>query len=230
MNKKYAMDIGLLLIATGRYDQFVQPLIDSARKFFFKDYNVTYFLFTDSGKWNNEKDIVVTFMPHEPFPAPTLKRYETFDKNRELFVDADYLFYCDVDMLFAGEVGEEILAERVATIHPGFMGGRGTPETRRESLACVLEGEDMIYFAGGFNGGSREEFLKMSKELSENIQADADHNITAIWHDESHMNRYFIDNPPVKILSPSYCYPESWDLPLEKKILALDKNHAAVRG
>ena len=54
-------------------------------------------------------------------------------------------------------------------------------------------------------------------------------NIIAIWHDESHINRYFIDNPPTIILSPSYCYPENLKLPYKKRLLALDKNHAKVR-
>jgi hypothetical protein len=44
------------------------------------------------------------------------------------------------------------------------------------------------------------------------------------------MNRYFIDNQPTKILDPSYCYPESWNIPFNKKLLALDKNHSDVRS
>jgi len=32
-----------------------------------------------------------------------------------------------------------------------------------------------------------------------------------------------------KFLDPSYCYPESWNLPYEKKLLALDKNHQEIR-
>lgn len=224
------MNIGLLLIATGKYDRFVQPLVDSARKYFMKNHKLTFFLFTDSDKWNNQDDIVCTHKAHEPFPAPTLKRYETFHNNSNLFEEIDYLFYCDVDMLFVSEVGDEILSDRVATIHPGFMGGRGTPETRKESLAYVAPHEFMRYFAGGFNGGKKEVFLEMSKILSENIKKDLENSIIAIWHDESHMNRYFVDNPPTLLLSPAYCYPESWNIPFQKKLLALDKNHEEVRS
>lgn len=224
------MNIGLLLISTGKYDRFVQPLLDSARKHFMKNHKVTYFLFTDSEKWKQDKDVVTTFKKHEPFPSPTLKRYETFYDNRELLKDMDYVFYCDVDMLFVSDIGDEVLSDRVATIHPGFLGGRGTPETRKQSLAYVSPMEDMMYFAGGFNGGKTAIFLEMSKILSENIKKDLENNIIAIWHDESHMNRYFIDNPPTLALEPSYCYPESWNLPFERKLLALDKNHTEVRN
>jgi histo-blood group ABO system transferase len=223
------MTIGLLLISTGKYHQFVQPLLDSARKYFMANHQVTYFLFTDSDKWKDEGDVVTIFKKHEPFPGPTLKRYETFYTNRALFDKADYLFYCDVDMLFVAGIGDEILSDRTATLHPGFLGGRGTPEIRKESLACVHPNEDMVYFTGAFNGGAKKEFIKMSELLAENIQKDLDNRIIAIWHDESHLNRYLIDHPPSKILPASYCYPEKWDLPFEKKIIALDKDHAEIR-
>ena len=49
------------------------------------------------------------------------------------------------------------------------------------------------------------------------------------WHHESHLNRYFIDNPPTIMLSPEYCYPENWDIPFKKRLLALDKNHEECR-
>lgn len=223
------MKIGLLLISTGKYSRFVQPLLDSARRHFMKNHNVTYFLFTDSDKFENQNDIVTIYKKHEPWPNPTLKRYETFFLNKEKFENMDFVFYCDVDMLFVDEVGDEILSDRVATMHPGFIGQRGTPETRKESLAFIDPGEKMIYYAGGFFGGKTEEFIKMAKELSENINKDLEKGIIAIWHDESHMNRYFVDYPPTKSLTPSYCYPESWYLPFKKKLLALDKNHKEMR-
>jgi histo-blood group ABO system transferase len=69
----------------------------------------------------------------------------------------------------------------------------------------------------------------MAHYMQENIKADLAKNIIAIWHDESHLNRYFIDNKPTKILSPSYCYPESWQLSYPKRLLALDKNHQNMR-
>ena len=67
-------------------------------------------------------------------------------------------------------------------------------------------------------------------ETPTNIYTDLGKNIIAVWHDESHLNRYFVDHKPTVILSPSYCYPESWKLPYKKRLLALDKNHAAIRS
>lgn len=223
-------NVGLLIIATNKYIQFLQPLITSADEFFCQDSKVTYFVFTDQ-KINikSKRDIVKTNVDHKEWPWMTLGRYKIFDNINKELSQMDYLYYCDVDMKFVGNVGEEIFSERVATQHPGFIGRRGTPEINPASLACVHNNENMQYFAGGFNGGSSLEYLKMSKTISQNIDIDYSKGIIAIWHDESHMNRYFIDNPPTKILNPSYCYPETWRIPFEKKILALDKNHTEIR-
>jgi hypothetical protein len=38
-----------------------------------------------------------------------------------------------------------------------------------------------------------------------------------------------VDHPPSVVLDPSYLYPESWTLPFPRRILALDKDHAAIR-
>jgi uncharacterized protein YlaI len=84
----------------------------------------------------------------------------------------------------------------------------------------VSDNEKMTYFAGGFFGGSKDEFLKMSDTINSNIDIDLKENRIAIWHDESHMNRYFVTNPPTVILNHSYCYPEEWENPHKHKILA----------
>ena len=118
----------------------------------------------------------------------------------------------------------------VGTEHPGFYGGRrGTYETNPLSTSYVPPQEGKIYYAGEFNGGTSEAFLNIAKTLMNNIDKDLENNFIATWHDESHLQRYFIDNPP-KTLNPSYCYPESWNIPFEKKIIALDKDHKSIRS
>jgi len=83
--------------------------------------------------------------------------------------------------------------------------------------------------AGGFHGGTRDEFLKLASTMYYNIMRDLEHNFIAVWHDESHLNRYFIDNTPTVVLNPSYCYPGRKKMPYPKKLVALDKNHAEYR-
>jgi histo-blood group ABO system transferase len=223
--------IGLLVIATNKYTQFVQPLISSADDFFLKNHDVTYFVFTNQDiDINSNRSVVKKNVEHKEWPWMTLGRYKIFSDNSEELSKMDYLYYCDADMRFVGDVGDEILEERVSTQHPGYVGLRGTPETNPLSLACVFEHEEMQYFAGGFNGGYSNEYLKMAKHISNNINIDYSKGLIAVWHDESHMNRYFIDNKPTKILDPSYCCNEGWvDCPFGRRLLALDKNHSNIR-
>ena len=225
------MKVGLLVICTNKYIRFLQPLIEGADKYFLPNQEVTYFVFTDRPiEIESSRQIVRIETEHKPWPWMTLGRYKIFQNSKDLLQEMDYLYYCDADMKFVSEVGDEILENRVATQHPGYYGRRGTPEVNPQSLACVYPDEHMEYFAGGFNGGTSEEYLKMARILSTNIDIDYSRDLIAIWHDESHLNRYFIDYPPTKILNPSYCYPESWDIPFERKLLALDKNHSEVRN
>lgn len=217
---------GLLIIATNKYIDFLQPLIESADKFLLKRYDVTYFIFTNEDiKVKTNRKVEYINVNHRKWPWMTLGRYKIFSDNSDELSKMDFLYYCDVDMKFINNVDGEIFGERVVTQHPGYYGRRGTPEKRSESLAYVKEDEEMQYFAGGFNGGTSYEYLKMSKQLSDNIDIDYDNGIIATWHDESHMNRYFIDNEPTKILNPGYCFGQSMKLPFFPKLIALDKHN-----
>ncbi len=225
----HAAKVGLLVVATGKYIQFVKPLLDSANKYFCPDDEVTYFIFTE-GEPPVYANVVKFHHKRVGWPFDTMMRCAMYLKHADELSKMDYLFACDADMLFVDTVGSEILSERVATQHPGFVGKRGTYETNSRSTAYVAPYEGKQYFAGGFYGGTSKQFLKMTRTMVANIFEDLDSDLIAVWHDESHLNRYFIDNPPTKILTPEYCYPESWSLPYHKRLLALDKNHSEMRA
>ena len=222
--------VGLCIVATGKYDVYAESLIESARLHFCKNHDVTYFVFTD-GNVQEASDVKKVYQKRLGWPYDTLKRFHVYEANKEVFKDMDYLFATDADMRFAGDVGDEILGKRVATLHPGFYAkpGQCSYEKNKRSTAYVSKREGKTYYCGGFYGGSREEFLKFISTAIKQIDSDLQWNHIAVWHDESHLNRYFIDHPPTVVLNPSYCYPESWNLPFDKKLLALDKNHSEMR-
>jgi histo-blood group ABO system transferase len=223
--------IGHIVIATNKYIEFVQPLLASSMRYFLPKHETTMFLFT------NTKGIpgaVTIEQEHYPWPGMTLRRYEIFWNNRDILKNMDYLYYTDVDMLFVGSVGDEILGDLTATIHPGYY--NTSPhllpyEKNPRSTAYVRSSERHRYFAGGFNGGKRDNYLDMAKTIYSNIQKDFEHGYVAIWHDESHLNRYFIDHPPGVVLDPSYCFPKDavWarENPYKTtmKLCPLEKNH-----
>ena len=249
------MNIGILTIATGKYQQFIVPLYKSINKYFLTDHRKTFILFTDSPDTIRKdiSDLGVNFLiqkiERKGFPGDTLLRYHHFSSVRDQLasmqdaIRPEALYYFDADMMVVSRVGDEVLPtdhkSLIATAHPGYYSRPGhnqlgTPETNPKSTAYIPEGRYRpCYWAGGYNGGEFNAFMNMSLEISSRVDRDNSNNIVAIWHDESHLNAYLsepsnIDR--VKTLVPSYCYPESWSLPFERKILALDKDHAKMRS
>jgi hypothetical protein len=246
--------IGILTIATGKYIKFLPKLYSSIDKNFLVKNNITCYLFTDdiaAAKYA----VPETRLSHEyfhikryGFPGDTLYRYRHFSTlDERLIKKPDFLFYSDADMMVVSNVGAEVIPEEkvglIATAHPGFYLGKtpqyplGTPESRPESKAFVDPSRYRpCYVAGGFNGGAYEAFIRMSKEISANIDDDYSRDLIAVWHDESHLNEY-VTRPEnlqnLKIMTPSYCFAEYND-PQEvgypPRIVALDKNHAEVRS
>jgi histo-blood group ABO system transferase len=227
------MKIGILLVATNKYIQFLDPFIESCEKYFLPSYEKKYFIYSNHLNLNFPKSQIIN-IEHIPFPAPTLYRYHYFLSSSEYLQECDFLFYSDVDMRFVSQVGEEVLGNLTAVIHPGFYNKSSKEysyERRPTSTAFIPMGQGKNYFAGGFQGGLREPFLNMCSIIKNNIDIDNSKGLVAIWHDESHFNKYMLNSvSDFKSLDPGYCYPESWSLPFAKKLLALDKNHAEVRN
>lgn len=234
--------IGIILICTGKYDQFLKPLIDSIDKYFFTGQNIDICIFSDKDPVLPEYDRLYIYqmdVPHLPFPFPTLFRYKWITEFSH-WLTAENLYYMDVDMLVVNHVGEEIIPNRdclVATRHPGFHvnHGWGDHKTNTLSTAYVAPSERHDYYAGGFQGGSRNAFLTASKIMAENIETDLKNNIIAQWADESHWNKYLKTADYIE-LSPAYCMVEQvalrrcWGVDeITPLILALEKDHAKLR-
>lgn len=229
------MKICILTIATNKYIQFVERLLDNIEENFLNGHEIQCLLFTDHEVETSE-NVRVCQIDHEPWPMPTLKRYNYFVKEKEFISQFDYCFYFDVDMRIDNPVGDEVLGDLVATKH--FYKTWETPEQfsyerNPKSLAYIPYGEGKSYYAGGFNGGKTSNFIEMSEVIADRVNKDLDNGIVALWHDESHMNRYMVDTPPTLELSPEYCYPEpelGRHSQYNPKIIALLKNHNEVRS
>ena len=228
------LKIGLLIVATGKYIEFVEPLLKSADKYFFPNHDVTYFVFTD-GKVRPAANVVSIYQEKLAWPYATMMRFGMYADQKNLLKTMDYLYACDADLLFVDTVADEIVSQRVGTLSPGYVGKKGTPETRLQSTAYIKPGTNRYYYAGGFCGGTAQEFLKLAQTIKDNVAADQKNGIIAVWHDESHLNRYLLTNEPTLVLSPSYCYPGYSDSDprrfgpwygYPKKILVLVKDHA----
>jgi len=208
--------VTLNLIATNNYTEFLDDIIMSAKNHFMKDTDLSFIIYANSEKVKESKNISVIHVDDEPWPGPTLKRFHYFCLAEELIKESDFSFYVDVDSLFRkdlslsdlyGMVTEENI-KMIGTLHPGFYGTEGTPERRPISTAYIPLDSKNQYFCGGFFGGKSSDFLEMSKNLMNNIESDLKKNLIAVWHDESHLNKYFFNFPPSLILGTGFSCPE----------------------
>lgn len=237
--KKYS--VGLLLIATGKYDRFLQQIIKSADKNFLANNRarVKYIIFTDSDvPITTYRDYEIIKIPHKPFPYASMDRFKHFTDNSNSLSKLDYLYYVDVDCTFVDSIEEEILGNLVGVRHCGYYNGTGTFEDNPNSVLYIDPSKYSYYFGGGFNGGKSENFLKMAKWCYDAIEKDLSNDIIPRYHDETALNRYFLDNVPDVILSPAYHHPQSnlqyyqkiWGKEKFKaKIMLLDKKHNEIR-
>lgn len=104
------------------------------------------------------------------------------------------------------------------------QGGLGFWEKRKESKAFVPRHARRTYYCGGTWWGRRAAFFKLLQELSSNVQEDGVLGMTAVWHDESHLNSWAVRNEHSSEL-PTYCFAEGfpWLAEIQPKIVAVDK-------
>lgn len=224
-------NIVINIIATNKYVSFLNRLCQSISENF-TDCNITIIVYTNV----NLPETLSTEIPsvkfikshieHEPWPGPTLKRFNYFLNERSLILYNDFSYYIDADSIFIMDMENTIYPESgmVGTLHPCLYDTEGTPERNPNSKAYIPYGSNNNYYCGGFFGGRSEAFIKMSEDISKNIMDDLDRDIIALWHDESHLNRYFLDNQPEITLKHPYAIAETiCTRHPESRILFLDK-------
>lgn len=235
--------IGILLISTRKYKQFVQSLINQLDFYFLVHHQKKIFLFTDEIQdVNSISEIQQIIIPPYRFPQATLYRFKCFRDNQEVLKDCEYLFYMDVDMAVVNPVTDFILRPGLTVVrHPGFYSNDGWGDSNNPISSTSYLPKEMRkhYVAGGFNGGETNAFLRMSCNLADNIDEDDRSGVIAEHNDETHLNAFISKNTVWQIneLSPEFCMVEQahlrreWGLlGLPVTIIALNKNHAEIRS
>jgi hypothetical protein len=214
-------------------------------QYFITDAEKHYFVFTDSPEVAYEKEdpcIHRIFQKNLGWPNNTLLRFNIFLNHKGLFEEMEYLFFFNANLIVMQQITADhflpTLQEKlVACLHPGFYtkdSSKFTYERRTTSTAYIPPNKGSHYFAGGLNGGITNAFIQAMTDMNGAIRKDAANNVVAIFHDESHWNKYLLDKPYIKVLSPSYLYPEGSHLPIPEIIMIRDKQkyggHYAMRG
>lgn len=240
-----SLRLGILLIATRKYKQFIPNIVRKIDKHVLLDQEIGVVIFSDEQvfpRTTNRLTLSWSKIPDSPWPAPTLHRYKFFSGISEYIKKFPHLLYVDVDMDIVEDVGDEIITNGLLAIrHPGtYATDRwGSPGNKRESTSWFPEEFRRHYYCGGVQGGAAEYYLEACKTLAARIEEDERNSVMAEWHDETHWNKWCNYDQPsiVTELPPSYCMPENketqvlWGLgEFVPKIIALDKNHAEMRS
>ena len=159
-------------------------------------------------------------------------RYEMFSNIRSQLEECEYIFFFNANIIFLDQIDDYILPDDdydglVAVIHPFFwdkpMVYGFSYERDKRSTAAIEWGDGKFYVLGGINGGKKDAYLQLIDTIKKNIEIDLKNDIIALWHDESHFNRYILDKNPL-ILNPSFGYPEEYNLPFTPIISIIDKS------
>lgn len=231
------MKIAILYICTDKYDIFWKDFYLSFEKFFLPQSNKHYYVFTDAehlfDEENNERIHRIYQEPY-PWPYSTLKRYHIFMPYLSVFENYDYIFFMNANILCCSTVTEEEVLPRkqmgeslTVVLHPYFYNKKPkhfTYDRNPSSTAFIPYSCGKHYICGGVNGGTASAFCSLIRQIDNQIESDLEHNIIALWHDESHINKYILDRTDYRILSPSYCYPEGAHLPYPPILTVREKS------
>ncbi len=87
--------------------------------------------------------------------------------------------------------------------------GIGAWECDQKSQAFVARALRRRYYCGGFWLGNKASIIDFAESMSQRVDKDLSNRITAIWHDESHLNKWATSNS-FRSLDASYCFAEGY--------------------
>lgn len=227
-----------MYICTGKYERFWDEFYRTSEAYFYPEIEKHYFVFTESQRVMSQAHANVTYLYQKKtgWPYDTLLRFHWFAMVQDEIVKYDYCYYCNANSVFVREVTPQIIplptAERPLILwchtahYHDFSSNDITTEQNPESTAYIGPDVPCRQHGGGFFGGTGAAFLKMTLDLRDNIQADLNKGIIAVWHDQSHIIKYGAEHPYMEVGQDLICQEER--NPVEGKcvlvFLAKEKN------
>ena len=235
------MKVAIIFIGTAKYINFLPLYYEKCEENFLVNTDKTYFVFTDGELSNSPENVLPYYQDHLDWPYITLNRFQIINTIKKDLEDFDWLVFMDADRLVVNKVSEdEFFTDKpLFGVHhpcaylkmPPHETPPGAYETDPRSRAYVdtsIEGNFGPYLQGCLWGGKTPEIFSMIDELGENTKRDLNDNIIAVWHDESHLNHYYMKHKElVHVLGPQYAYPELFakHCKFEPKIVHLAKDN-----
>ena len=238
------MKVAITFIGTNKYLDFLPKYYENIEKYFLPNSEKTIFAFTD-GELNDTPDnLKVYHQEHLEWPYITLKRFEIINKARKEIDNHDWLVFIDADALPVVEITEEeFFTDKplFGVHHPcHFLGmephtqAPGAYDQNPDSEAYVdtSKGLPEVYYQGCFWGGKVPNVCAMIDELEARVNRDLEKNVVALWHDESQINKYFLERlDMVHTYGPEYAFPEVFKdyCQFSPKIVHLAKDNSSYQ-
>ncbi|KAF7207990.1 alpha-1,3-galactosyltransferase 2 isoform X1 [Nothobranchius furzeri] len=219
-HRKQGSSVALTVFAVGRYlDAYLEAFLNSSEHHFMLGLPVSYYVFTDtpekvkSIKLGPQRSLrVIQVQRHTRWQDISMMRMKTISDTIESDIrhHCTHVFCFDVDQVFTGRFGPEALGDSVALLHAHYyhLPGKLFTYDRNPKSQAYMETGDFYYHAAVF-GGSWKDVKALTEACYKSIMEDKQNNVEALWHDESHLNKYLWIHKPSRILSPEYCWDTS---------------------
>lgn len=217
------MKIAISFIATGKYLNYLPKWYEYLEKNFLPGVEKKILVFTDGELNETPENIKVYNIEHKEWPYITLERFNTLLLAKEEIENYDWFVFLDADTLVVTEITPEEFFDNTKSfigVHhpchylqmPPHNKYPGAFEIDKNSRACIEENSDFsVYYQGCVWGGKVPKIIDMIKELNKRIEEDLKNDVIAVWHDESHLNKFYLEvSDDVNILPPSYAFPNDF--------------------
>ena len=235
------MKVAITFIGTNKYLNFLPKYYENVEKYFLPNTEKVILAFTDGDLDETPDNLKVYKQEHLDWPFITLKRFEIINKARDIINECDWLVFIDADALPVTTITEEEFFKDKPLFgvhHPcHFLGmephtkapGAYEQNPRSEAYVDTSNGLPPVYWQGCLWGGKVPNVCAMIDELEARVNRDLENNIVALWHDESQINRYFLERiNDVHTFGPEYSFPELFkdSCTFEPKIVHLAKDNS----
>jgi GR25 family glycosyltransferase involved in LPS biosynthesis len=231
------LTIGIYSIFIDKYQVFYENFIKNCEENFLPQYTKYYYIVTDNKDLPKYNDRTFFFNTEKiGWPYETLYRFKYFLQFKEEVKKSDILYFVNSNGKFLEYIGSEVLPDSsgyVFTKHHGYLDenyNKMSYEKNNSKSTAYIQNQNIKfeYLAGGFYGATREKYINLCKTLNDNIDKDEKNNFIAIWHDESHINKYCLSvlNYKFKRLGIEYHVPEENMYKFkDKKLIYLNKHN-----
>ncbi len=226
--------IAIAFIGTGKYLNFLEQYYETFNEKFQQKDEKHFFVFTD-GEINDtpdnitlvdiKEDVDIKQSDYDPNnwynlmhqSVGGLRRFSIIKIIEDQLKEFDWFIFIDADM-FCAENVEDFFDEtkpffgvQHPTFHESWSHNTGDIPHERNNLSVTYvdpSEDDGVYLQGCVWGGKVPEVLNMINELDRRVKVDIENKVLARAHDESHLNRFRLDNKNMfNILHPKFAFP-----------------------